>query len=223
MTNNILNRFRAIFFDMDGVLYDSMPNHEHTWIQAFAEHGITFRPEEAYINEGRTGRGTINLVFSEIYGRCASDDEVNSIYGRKTELMRTCPTAPLMPCMQQLVEYLRQIGIKVFVVTGSKQPTLMQKLATDYGFDRQHIVCGADVTKGKPDPEPYLIASERANVPIEECAVVENAPMGVRSAKAAKMFCIAVNTGKLSNDYLTTEGCDMLFPSTTELVKWLQI
>lgn len=220
MTDNNQKRFDAVFFDMDGVLYDSMPNHEYTWVNSFAEHGITFRPEDAYINEGRTGRGTINLVFNELYGRNATDAEVDSIYGRKTELMRTCKPAPMMPCMKQLIEHLRKVGTQVFVVTGSKQPTLMQKLGHDYGFDREHIVCGADVTKGKPDPEPYLIALTRSGVARERCAVVENAPMGVRSAKAAKLFCIAVNTGKLNDEHLTTEGCDMLFSSTTNLVNW---
>lgn len=220
MDNNIWSRFKAVFFDMDGVLYDSMPNHEYTWVNAFAKHGIAFEPEDAYINEGRTGRGTINLVYNKLFGRDATENEINSIYGLKTELMKTCKAAPLMPCMQQLVAQLRACEKKVYVVTGSKQPTLMQKLERDYGFDREHIVCGADVIKGKPDPEPYLIALQRSGEELESCVVVENAPMGVRSAKAAGMFCIAVNTGKLSPEYLTAEGCDMLFDSTSELVKF---
>lgn len=202
---------------MDGVLYDSMPNHEYTWVNSFAAHGIAFDPEDAYINEGRTGRGTINMVFNRLYGRNATDEEVDKIYGYKTELMRSRPVAPKMAKMQELVSYLRSKGVKVMVVTGSKQPSLIDKLNADFGFTRKDVVSGADVRLGKPDPEPYLIALQRSGCGADECAVVENAPMGVHSAKAAGIFTIAVNTGKLEDRYLTDEGCDMLFASTSDL------
>lgn len=211
--------FKAIFFDMDGVLYNSMPNHEYTWCAAFAAEGITFGAEEAYINEGRTGRGTINLVFNREYGRDATDAEVDRIYGRKTDLMRSRPAPEMMPCMHSLVENLRQAGIATYVVTGSKQPTLMEKLHRDYGFAPEQIVSGADVKYGKPNPEPYLIALARSGYEAHECAVVENAPMGVRAAKAAQLFTYAVNTGKLANSYLTDENADTLYASTAHLAQ----
>lgn len=218
-----LSRFKAVFFDMDGVLYDSMPNHEYTWTKAFAAHGITINEEDAYINEGRTGRGTICLVYNKLYGRDATDEEVDSIYGLKTKLMKECKTAPQMEGMRRLVDALREKGMKTYVVTGSKQPTLMEKLWSEYGFDKEHIVSGADVVKGKPDPEPYLIALKRSGERAEDCAVVENAPMGVKSAKEAEIYTIAVNTGKLADHHLTDEGCDVLYPSTAKLSdEWIK-
>ena len=213
----IMKEFKAIFFDMDGVLYDSMPNHEYTWCESFKAHGIEFRPEEAYINEGRTGRGTINLVIRRLYGRDATEEEVEKIYGYKTELMRQRPAAPKMNKMTELVALLRSRGVRVMVVTGSKQPTLIDKLHADYGFEREDIVSGADVRIGKPDPEPYEMALRRTGLKAEECAVVENAPMGVQSAKAAGLYTIAVNTGKLDDHYLTDERCDELYASTVDL------
>ncbi|MBP5365002.1 MAG: HAD family phosphatase [Bacteroidales bacterium] len=210
-------KWRAFFFDMDGVLYDSMPNHEYTWTKTFEAEEILLDPREAYINEGRTGRGMINLIFNRNFGRDASEDEIERIYSRKTRLMRECPVAPLMPRMKQLVDYLRLHGIAAYVVTGSKQPSLIDKLWREYGFDKEHIVCGADVKRGKPDPEPYQIALQRSGCRPQECVVVENAPLGVRAAKAAGLYCIAVNTGKLDNSYLTEEHCDELYASTTEL------
>lgn len=210
-------KWRAFFFDMDGVLYDSMPNHEYTWTKTFEAEEILLDPREAYINEGRTGRGMINLVFNRNFGRDATEDEIERIYSRKTRLMRECPVAPLMPRMKQLVDYLRLHGIAAYVVTGSKQPSLIDKLWREYGFDKEHIVCGADVKRGKPDPEPYQIALQRSGCRPQECVVVENAPLGVRAAKAAGLYCIAVNTGKLDSSYLTDEHCDELYASTTEL------
>lgn len=210
---------KAVFFDMDGVLYDSMPNHEYTWCKSFEAEGITFQPEEAYINEGRTGRGTINLVINKVHGRDATEEEIERIYGYKTKLMAECPIAPPMPRMKELIEWLRNNGIKTYVVTGSKQPTLIEKLNRDYGFNREDIVSGADVRFGKPDPEPYLIALQRSECDIKDCTVVENAPLGVRSAKAAGIYTIAVNTGKLTDDILHNAGCDKLYDSTSQMVE----
>lgn len=207
---------------MDGVLYDSMPTHEYSWTKTFEAEGIPFSPRDAYLNEGRTGRGTINLVFERELGRLATDDEVERIYDRKTLLVKDCPEPPQMPSMKMLIEFLRSKNIMTFVVTGSKQPSLLEKLKKDYGFEPQHIVSGCDVKKGKPDPEPYLIALSRSGCKPGECAVVENAPLGVRSAKAANIFTIAVNTGKLQDSDLFAEGCDAFFSSTKLLVDyWL--
>ncbi len=209
---------KAIFFDMDGVLYDSMPMHESSWVGTFAAEGIVFPQRDAYLNEGRTGRGTINLVFQREKNRNATDDEVERIYSRKTELMRHMPEAPMMPRMKELIDFLRSKGIRTMVVTGSKQPALMQKLSRDYDFKPEDIGSGSDVKFGKPDPEPYLMALRRSGMSADECAVVENAPLGIRSAKAAGLFTIAVNTGKLTNDDLTQEKCDCIYPSTSEMV-----
>ncbi len=215
---------KAVFFDMDGVLYDSMPNHELSWQKAFAAHGVGFDAVEAYINEGRTARGTIDTIFLKRHGRRATDAEVESIYRTKTALMSQCPAAPAMPAMQPFVEFLRTRGIAIVVVTGSRQPSLIDKLSRDYGVDSQYIVSGADVVHGKPDPEPYLTALGRVGMDARECAVVENAPLGVRSAKAAGLFTVAVNTGKLPDRYLLDEHCDALFAGTEPMCKaWKEI
>ena len=72
------------------------------------------------------------------------------------------------------------------------------------------IISSFDVTKGKPDPEPYLKAWERSGFKKEECLVVENAPLGVRAAKAAGLYTIAVNTGILPDSDLWDEKADLV-------------
>ncbi len=208
---------RAVFFDMDGVLYDSMPNHEYSWCKAFEAEGIVFHPEEAYANEGRTAKGTINLVFNRELGHGATDDDVERIYKRKTELMHSRPQPPMLPKMQELLTILPKRGVKVYVVTGSRQPSLVGKLSQAFGIEKETLVCGADVVKGKPDPEPYLIALARSGFAPEECMVVENAPLGVISGKAAGLTVWAVNTGKLADSVLLDAGADRLFHTTSEL------
>lgn len=55
-------RLKAVLFDMDGVLFDSMPNHAYSWSHAMTQFGLHITPEEAYMHEGRTGGGTIDLL-----------------------------------------------------------------------------------------------------------------------------------------------------------------
>ena len=210
---------KAVFFDMDGVLYDSMPNHEYTWIHSLKEYGIDFPAEEAYMNEGRTGFSTIRIAFEKYLDRSPSREEEEAVYALKTKLMAERPKAPILPKMQELIKVLRQEGIQVFVVTGSRKPSLVEKLSAHFEVEASNIVSGADVKQGKPHPEPYLIAHERCGLPKENCVVVENAPMGVESAKAAGIYTIAVNTGKLADKVLTNAGADELFADTKTLFK----
>lgn len=202
---------------MDGVLYDSMPNHEYSWTRAFAAEGMGFAPEEAYANEGRTAKGTINLVFNRELGRDATEEEVERIYAYKTGLMHRCKQPDILPGMQELLRALAAKGVRVYVVTGSRQPSLVGKLHDAFGITQETLVSGADVKRGKPDAEPYLMALERTGFAREECMVVENAPLGVMSGKAAGLRVWAVNTGKLPDAALLGVGADRLFHSTLEL------
>jgi beta-phosphoglucomutase-like phosphatase (HAD superfamily) len=84
------------------------------------------------------------------------------------------------------------------------------------------VISSYDVVHGKPDPEPYLKAWERSGFAKNECIVVENAPLGVRAAKAAGLFAVAVNTGPLPDTDLRKEGADIVLPDMERLLLWLQ-
>lgn len=214
----MLENCKCVIFDMDGVLYNTMPYHEKSWIAAFWDKKqINFEAKDAYLNEGRTGKGTINLVYNQLFGRNATQEEVDLIYDYKSNLFKTFPPAPILDKMDSLIELLRSKNIKTLVATGSKQLSQLERLSADFGFLPNDIISGKDVKIGKPDPEPYNMAVSRSGFSKEECVVVENAPLGVRSAKAANIFTIAVNTGKLSDEDLLKEKCDILFCDTKNL------
>jgi beta-phosphoglucomutase-like phosphatase (HAD superfamily) len=82
-------------------------------------------------------------------------------------------------------------------------------------------VSGNDVTHGKPNPEPYLIALQKSGFSHHECLVIENAPLGIQSAKAAGLYTLAVNTGPLENQILLKAGADELHSSTQTMAKQL--
>jgi len=210
---------KAVLFDMDGVLFDSMPNHAYAWCTTFKELGMAFSEEECYLNEGRTGSGTIHIVYRRTLGRDATDEEIKHIYGRKSHLFDKQAAAPIMPGAAELLDRVREDGLMRILVTGSGQKALLSKLNHHFPghFSPSQMVTAYDVTKGKPHPEPYLQGLKKAQVENHQAIVVENAPMGVLSAKAAGIFVVAVNTGKLHDNDLTDQGADLLFSGVQAL------
>ena len=212
-------RLRAVLFDMDGVLYNSMPYHASAWHRAMAQFGYDLPEEEVYMHEGRTGTSTVNLVSRRENGVEVSDERVEEIYKVKSKFFNEFPPAEPMPGALSLLRQLKEQGLKILIVTGSGQRSLLDQLNVDYpdNFRRELMVTAFDVRRGKPDPEPYLMGLQKGELHPDECIVVENAPLGVRAAKAAGIFTIAVNTGPLPDEALLSEGADLLFPSMQAL------
>jgi HAD superfamily hydrolase (TIGR01509 family) len=210
-----LDRFKleSILFDMDGVLFDSMPLHAFAWTKTFNELGFLFTEEEAYLHEGRTGDGTINIVYERELMRPATPSEISRIYDRKSVLFESQPVAPVMPGAKELLDRVKSDGLKRLLVTGSGQKALLTRLESNFPghFSIDRMVTAYDVTQGKPHPEPYFQGLKKAQGQIENAFVVENAPLGIESAKSAGLFVVAVNTGKLQDDHLLDAGADLLF------------
>ena len=217
-------KLKAVFFDQDGVLYNSMPYHAESWAWAMTKHGLPYTPMECYRNEGRTSTGVIQEHHQQMFGTDATPELIEAIYADKsahfTEMTGGFPG--IIPNVDKVLYFLRAQGIQCWVVTGSGQRNLINALNETFDNVFTGIISSFDVVKGKPDPEPYLKAWERSGFKKEECAVVENAPLGVRAAKAAGLYTFAVNTGPLPDEELAAEGADRIFHSMAELLDWLQ-
>jgi HAD superfamily hydrolase (TIGR01509 family) len=217
---------KAVLFDMDGVIYDSMPNHAISWHQAMNDYGLEMPLSGAYEYEGMRGVETIKLLARQQWGRELSDEEASRMYAHKSELFAACVPAQLMSGIKELMQQIKACGLKICVVTGSAQHVLLDKLTSDLtGLVSQELMITAnDVRHGKPNPEPYLKGMQKCGIRPWESIVVENAPLGVRAAVAAHCFTIAVNTGPLPDAMLLEEGADMVFPRMTTLSEsWSQI
>lgn len=216
-------RVRAVLFDMDGVLFDSMPAHAKCWERVCEEFRLHVTAQDVYMNEGRTGSSTINLFARRDWGRTATQEEVERIYAEKCRLFNLCPTAPKMPGAEDVLQKVKAAGRKIVVVTGSGQDSLLERLQTNYPgmFAPERIVSSRDCKHGKPHPDPYLLGLERAGVAADEALVVENAPLGVQAAHDAGIFTIAVNTGPLPDEALLNAGADAIYPTMTALAEAL--
>ena len=216
---------KAVMFDMDGVIYNSMPNHAKSWHRSMESIGINMPPEDAYTYEGMRGVETIQLLFREQRAEEISEEKAAEYYKIKSDEFNKCPKAKLMDGIILLMEKIKASGMKILVVTGSAQHTLIGKLTRELnGLVKENmIVTALDVEHGKPNPEPYLKGLQKAGVEPWEAIVVENAPLGVRAGVAAKVFTIGVNTGPLPDSALTNEGANLILHSIREFAeKWEQ-
>jgi len=211
---------KAILFDMDGVLYDSMKWHAKSWKETMDEFDIPSTPEEFYLYEGMVGSKTINDLMNREKKRNATPEEIETIYKRKTELFTKYNDGSLIPHAYDFVKKVYIEGLTCVVVTGSGQPTLINKLEHNFPglFKKELMVTAFDVKHGKPHPEPYLMGLQKAgNLKPNEAIVVENAPRGVEAAVAAGIFTIAINTGPMPDNVLADAGANIVLPSMKAL------
>ena len=214
---------KAALFDMDGVLYNSMPNHAYSWHTSMASFGIEMSEADAYAHEGMRGVETIKKIVKEQKGIEISDEESQRMYDEKSRIFATRPEAKVMEGVMELQRKMKADGLKIVVVTGSGQHSLLDKLVHDFEglIEPGMIVSSFDVKRGKPNPEPYIKGLMKAGVDPWEAIVVENAPLGVRAAQAANIFTVAVNTGPLPDKMLADEGADLIFSHMTDFRdKW---
>ncbi len=210
---------KAVLFDMDGVLFDSMKNHTLAWYETISGMGIVCERNEFYLYEGATGEWTINHIFRRVYGREATAEEIECIYAEKSRWFNELPLVEVMPGAKEVLEQVRELDLIPVVVTGSGQRSLLERLEREFPgvFVAERMVTAFDVRQGKPHPEPYLKGLEKAGVTAAEALVVENAPLGVQAAVAAGIFTVAVNTGPIPAEKLREAGAGVVLPGMPAL------
>jgi HAD superfamily hydrolase (TIGR01509 family) len=223
MAINTFANIQAFLFDMDGVLFNSMPTHATAWQMAFNSVGIHYSSIDVYLNEGRNSTSTVTEAFEKHLNRTPSKDEISKLYELKTIYFESSSEILPVQGIKEVIRFLNQKKHELWIVTGSSQKKLIQKVENTFGNSFGiNIISGDDVINGKPDPEPYLKALEKSGLKSNQAIVIENAPLGVISAKAANLFTVAINTGILESNILTEAGADLVFSDTEELLHWLE-
>lgn len=213
--------YRAVLFDMDGVVTDTMPLHYETWRRAFEPFNIQIEKMDIYLREGMTAQEMAKEI-AENKGKVLSQEELDRIVENKYAMFNLMvqEKANAYEGVHETLLMLRNNGLKVALVTGSRHDAVnavLQKIGLEGAFDT--IVGAEDIKEGKPSPEPYQVAIKKLGVPRLNCVVVENAPLGIKSAKAAGVdFVIAVTT-TLPESYL--KEADDIMASVTDLEQCL--
>lgn len=218
---------KVVLFDMDGVLYDSMPNHGIAWQRAMKEFGIHFTVEDSYATEGARGVDTIRKYAKAQLGKELTEEEAQKMYDLKAHYFHEMPEAKIFDGVTALMKKIKDSGLKIGIVTGSAQRPLIERVTHDFGdfVSRDQITTAFDVKRGKPNPDPYLMGLKKAgNYAPSEGIVVENAPLGVRAGVAAGCYTVAINSGPLDDSVLINEGANILFPTIREFAdNWEEV
>ena len=205
----------AVIFDVDGVLTDSYMPHYRAWQRMFGEIGVEFTDEQFRRTFGRTNQD----IFAELYPGEMTAERSRKLGDRKEAFYREIVAESFtpLPGAVELIDALSSAGFKLAV--GSSGPPenialTLEKLGRAASFAA--AATGADVQRGKPDPQVFLIAAERLGVPPDKCAVIEDAPQGIEAANRAGMTSIAVlgttTRDKLAHAKLIVESLNELSP-----------
>ena len=212
-----VNRYRAILFDLDGVITDTVKFHYEAFRLAFRPAGIDVKPKDVYCNEGMPALEIGKALLDE-YGVKMPEDELRRLVREKQELFRELSggKARAYEGVPETLAMLREGGIKLALVTGSNKRSVskvMEEAGVDKAFDA--VVTSDDVERGKPYPDPYLRGMEKLGVEKAKSVVVENAPLGIKAAKAAGAGYVIAVTTTLPENCLSE--ADDVMPSFVDL------
>jgi beta-phosphoglucomutase len=185
---------RAVLWDMDGVLVDSAEYHYAAWREALAREGVDLSYDAFRATFGQRN----DTILRYLLGPDLPDSEVARIGDLKEslyrELVQTRGITPLCGVLDWLAR-LRDQGWRQAIASAAPRANvdaIVRALGIAHYFGA--ITSSEDVTRGKPDPQVYLIAAQRLGVPPARCVVVEDAPAGVEGARRAGMRCIGVTS-----------------------------
>ncbi len=212
---NLRRRFKAVIFDMDGVITDTMRYHYLAWKKVFASHGIAISRYEIYKREGQDGFSSVREIFSDHHSHY-EDKEARLILSEKEALFKRIVRPRLVKGARPFIRGVKKHGFLVGLVTGTSRSEALKILPRDILPLFDASVTGDEVRRGKPHPEPYLKAMKLLGVRKDEALVIENAPFGIRAAKAAGLYCAALKTS-LPAPYL--KEADAVFSSYSTLIK----
>jgi len=190
------NHNLGVIFDMDGVLIDSYHAHFESWRQMTAAEGLAITEEQFQSTFGRTSRESIR----QLWGRELPDAKVAALDEEKERLFREIigRKFPAMPGAVELLEALCAAGFVIALGSSGPPPNVdlsLDRLGTRPLFAA--VVTGQDVSRGKPDPQVFMIAAARLQIPPQRCAVVEDAAVGIEAARRADAAAIGLaSTGR---------------------------
>lgn len=189
------NVLKAILFDMDGVLVDSMNHHLKSWRELLESFNINVSDQFIFEHEGAMAPDVIKYLFKK-YGYEIDNKDINSMYLSQNSLFQEkyLSQVSLYPDTLPLLEQLKSKGILVGLVTSSRK-NLVQKIWKEEELTIFTTIISADDTERfKPFPDPYLKALSEIQQEAGNCLVVENAPAGIQAACSAGITCLAISS-----------------------------
>jgi HAD superfamily hydrolase (TIGR01509 family) len=203
-----LPRPRALIFDLDGTLVDTVETRIRAWLTTFAEIGIPADRDHITSLIGSDGKHLAREV-AQAAGRAISDERAEEIDQRAGAVYGEMNTNPRpLPNVRDLLLALDEAGVTWAIATSSRAEQVQASVDALELPRQPHITDGSHVEHAKPAPDLLLHAAQELELSPRDCWYVGDAVWDVLAARAAAMPCVAIATGGASEQTLADAGAD---------------
>jgi len=209
---------KAIIFDLDGTLIDSIPAHLHAYQElAMSEFGIQLNQEKILEHFGKKSRDIITALFP------LSGKNIDILVEKKQRLYRqSFNRVKLLPGTKKVLRTAKEKAIKCALGTSSSKKNV-EVAIKEFGLEFDVIITGEDIERGKPNPETFLTTAQRLEVSPDDCFVIGDAIYDMMAAKKAGMLAIGVLTGSTTRRQLKMANADVIFENLLEFMDWARL
>ena len=208
---------KAILFDLDGVIVDTLHFHFLAWLEMFRRWGGEVQELTVLLHEGRNSREILPLLIEEA-GIEIPEDQRHDFIETKRAYYRSIVDVQFYPEAKETLKRLHKEGYTLALVTACAKKNMNHALSENELKLFDVIITGDDIPRAKPNPDPYEIARTKLGLEKDECLVVENAPLGIESGKNAGIKVAAIAT-TLPKEYL--KGADYYLDTLKDIFLYL--
>ncbi|NHJ39903.1 MAG: HAD family phosphatase [Asgard group archaeon] len=220
LIDNLIQKWnvKCIIFDLDGTLVNTLDYHIEAFKILFKEINRKIPYEEIEDNMGRTPKDTLLSLIPELN---FNKKQLEILSKRKEEILTNLLSdIPIFPGSKEILDYLKYQ--KIIICLASSTPYFnVSKMIENASFSSYFdvIITGEDITIGKPNPEVFLKAVEKAKIDKKHCLIIGDSPHDIEAAKTAGINIIAVATGKHSKEQIKETKPNLLVSSLTDLLE----
>ncbi|MEP6469474.1 MAG: HAD family hydrolase [Chloroflexota bacterium] len=208
---------RALIFDLDGTLIDTVYAHVFAWQRALAEAGLPLEGWRIHRRIGMSG-GLFTRAVARELGRPLNDEEVEQLQRRHGELFRKLlPERRPLPGAVELLAHLADARVPFGIATSGRRPEINASLVALGVAEDVIVVERGDVLRAKPEPDLLLACQQRMGVEIADVTVVGDAVWDLLAARRAGMLSVGLLTDGYGEDELARAGAFRVYRDPAEL------
>jgi HAD superfamily hydrolase (TIGR01509 family) len=211
----------AFLFDLDGTLVDSVYQHVLAWREALEHTGVELSVWRIHRRIGMSGGLFVNALLREVGGNLASADveRLQSLHAEAFQ--RLVPQVRPLPGARELLRVLAEEGVPHAIATSGRRETARLSLEMLGAGPKLPVITRDEVRYAKPDPDLFLVAADRLNVPIERCVVVGDSIWDLLAAQRARALGVGLLSGGYGQEELERAGAYRVYDDPRGLLDHL--